>query len=88
MEDRIPIVGVDGDAEALNEIADPNSAYLATVIQSWDDCGAVVVNEIFNKLNGGEISAAQITVPGILVTKENVQEIKAKYPELFVQTSQ
>ena len=87
-EAKMPIVGVDGDAEALNEIADANSAYLATVIQSWDDCAGVCVNEIFNKLNGGEISTSQITVPGILVTKDNAADIKAKYPELFVKTSQ
>lgn len=84
LEAQIPVVGVDGDPEALNEIADPNSAYYATVIQSWDDCAGVCVNEIFNKLNGGEISTSQITVPGILVTKLNVEEIKAAYPELFV----
>lgn len=83
MEDRMPIVGVDGDPEALNEIADPKSAYYATVIQSWDDCAGVCVNEIFNKLNGGTISTSQITVPGILVTKKNVEQIKADYPELF-----
>lgn len=83
MESQIPIVGVDGDPEALNEIADPNSAYYATVIQSWDDCGGVCVNEIFNALNGGQISTSQITVPGILVTKENVEEIRAEYPDLF-----
>lgn len=83
LEAQIPVVGVDGDPEALNEIADPNSAYYATVIQSWDDCAGVCVNEIFNKLNGGEISTSQITVPGILVTKLNVEEIKAAYPELF-----
>lgn len=82
-EAQMPIVGVDGEAEALNEIADPNSAYYATVIQSWDDCGGVCVNEIFNKLNGGDISSAQVFVPGILVTKENVAEIQAQYPELF-----
>lgn len=83
MEDRMPIVGVDGDPEALNEIADPNSAYYATVIQSWDDCAGVCVNEIFNKLNGGTISTSQITVPGILVTKKNVAQLKVDYPELF-----
>ena len=83
LEAQMPIVGVDGDPEALNEIADPNSAYYATVIQSWDDTASICVNEIFNKLNGGEISTSQITVPGMLVTKENVEEIKAAYPELF-----
>lgn len=83
LENKMPIVGVDGDPEALNEIANPDSAYYATVIQSWTDCGSVCVNEIFNKLNGGEISTSQITVPGILVTKENVEEIKAANPELF-----
>ncbi len=87
LEDRMPIVGVDGDPEALNEIADPNSAFYATVIQSWDDCARICVNEIFNKLNGGEISTSQIHVPGILVTKENAEEIKAEYPELFEVTS-
>jgi ribose transport system substrate-binding protein len=83
LEAQMPIVGVDGDPEALNEIADPDSAYYATVIQSWDDCAGVCVNEIFNKLNGGEISTSQITVPGILVTKENAAEIQEAYPELF-----
>lgn len=83
LEARMPIVGVDGDPEALNEIADPNSAYLATVIQSWDDCAGVVVNEIFNALGGGTISTNQIMVPGILVTKDNVAQIKAQYPDLF-----
>ncbi|MGE5614328.1 MAG: sugar ABC transporter substrate-binding protein [Bacillota bacterium] len=83
LEAQMPIVGVDGDPEALNEIANPNSAYYATVIQSWDDCANVVVNEVFDKLNGGEISTPQITVPGILVTKENVEEIKKQYPDLF-----
>jgi len=87
LEDAMPIVGVDGDPEALLEIADPNSAYYATVIQSWDDCAGVVVNEVFNKLNGGRISASQILVPGILVTKENVAEIRADFPELFEVTS-
>lgn len=83
LEDQMPIVGVDGDPEALNEIANPNSAYYATVLQSWDDTAGVCVNEIFNKLNGGEISTSQITVPGILITKKNVEEIKATNPELF-----
>lgn len=83
LEAKMPIVGVDGDPEAMNEIANPDSAYYATVIQSWDDCAGVCVNEIFNKLNGGEISTSQITVPGILVTKENVADIKAQYPDLF-----
>jgi ABC-type sugar transport system substrate-binding protein len=83
LEAQMPIVGVDGEPEALNEIADPDSAYAATVIQSWDDCAGVCVNEIFNKLNGNELSTNQILVPGILVTKENVAEIKSEYPELF-----
>lgn len=83
LEASMPIVGVDGESEALNEIAKPESAYYATVIQSWDDCGGVCVNEIFNALNGGQISTAQVYVPGILVTKENVAEIQAQYPELF-----
>ena len=73
----------DGEAEALNEIAKPDSAYYATVIQSWDDCGGVCVNEIFNALKGGTISSSQIYVPGILVTKKNVADIQSKYPELF-----
>ena len=81
------IVGVDGDPEALNEIANPDSAYYVTVIQSWTECGGVCVNEIFNKLNGGEISTSQITVPGILVTKENVEEMKSSNPELFEETA-
>ena len=75
--------GVDGEAEALNEIAKPDSAYYATVIQSWDDCGGVCVNEIFNALKGGTISSSQIYVPGILVTKKNVAGIQSQYPELF-----
>lgn len=83
LEAQMPIVGVDGDPEALNEIANPDSAYYATVLQSWDDTAGVCVNEIFNKLNGGEISTSQITVPGVLITKQNVEEIKAAYPELF-----
>ena len=83
LEAQMPIVGVDGETEALNEIANPDSAYYATVIQSWDDCGGVCVNEIFNKLNGGQISTSQVYVPGILVTKENVADIQAQYPELF-----
>lgn len=83
LEDSMPIVGVDGEAEALNEIANPDSAYYATVIQSWDDCGGVCVNEIFNALKGGTISSSQIYVPGILVTKKNVAEIQTQYPELF-----
>ncbi len=86
LEDKMPIVGVDGDPEALNEIANPDSAYYATVIQSWDDCGGVCVNEVFNKLNGGEISTSQVYVPGMLVTKKNVEEIKGSYPELFEST--
>lgn len=84
LEKQIPIVGVDGEPEALNEIANPDSAYYATVIQSWTDCARVCVNEVFNKLNGGEISSQSMNVPGILVTKENVEEIRAQYPELFV----
>lgn len=88
LEDQMPIVGVDGDPEALNEIADPKSAYYATVIQSWDDCAGVCVNEIFNKLNGGTISSDQIAVPGILVTKENVEEIRKEYPDLFEETAE
>lgn len=88
LESKIPIVGVDGDPEALNEIANPDSAYYATVIQSWDDCAGVCVNEIFNKLKGGTISSSQIEVPGILVTKENVEEIRADYPELFEVTAE
>ncbi|MDR1138094.1 MAG: hypothetical protein LBK91_07205, partial [Synergistaceae bacterium] len=87
LEAKMPIVGVDGDPEALNEIADPKSAYYATVIQSWDDTANICVNEIFNKLNGGEISTSQMTVPGILVTKKNVEEIKAANPDLFEVTS-
>ncbi|MDR1907893.1 MAG: sugar ABC transporter substrate-binding protein, partial [Holosporales bacterium] len=83
LEAQIPIVGVDGEPEALNEIADKNSAYYATVIQSWDNTAGVCVNEIFNKLNGGEISTSQVSVPGILVTKENIAAIKASNPELF-----
>ena len=83
LEASMPIVGVDGESEALNEIANPDSAYYATVIQSWDDCGGVCVNEIFNALNGGQISTAQVYVPGILVTKQNVAEIQTQYPELF-----
>ncbi len=83
LEAAMPIVGVDGEAEALNEIANPDSAYYATVIQSWDDCGGVCVNEIFNALKGGQISTAQVYVPGLLVTKKNVAEIQAQYPELF-----
>ena len=84
LEAQMPIVGVDGDPEALNEILNPDSAYIATVIQSWTDCGNICVNELFNKLNGGEISSAQVQVPGILVTKENAAQMKEEYPDLFV----
>lgn len=80
----IPVVGVDGDPEALNEIADPDSCFVATVIQSWTACAQVVVDNIFSKLNGGNIALQSVQVPGILVTKENVLEVKAKYPDLFV----
>lgn len=83
LEDKIPVIGVDGEPEALNEIADSKSAFCATIIQSWTDCARVCVNEVFNKLHGGEISTPKITVPGILVTKENVEEIRAQYPDLF-----
>lgn len=83
LEYRMPIVGVDGDPEALNEIANPESAFVATVIQSWVDVSVITVNEIFNKLNGAQLSTNQIHVPGILVTKDNVQQIKQDYPDLF-----
>lgn len=82
---HIPVTGVDGEAEALNEIADPNSCFVATVIQSWTKCAQVVVDNVFAKLNGGSIALQQVQVPGILVTKDNVQEIKAQYPDLFVE---
>lgn len=83
LEDQIPIVGVDGDPEALKEIADPNSAFYATVIQSWDECANICVSEVFRALEGNKLSTDQILVPGILVTKENVEEIREEYPELF-----
>lgn len=83
LEAQIPIVGVDGDPQALNEIRNPESAFYATVIQSWDDCAEICVREVFRALEGETLSTDQILVPGILVTKDNVKEIYKQYPELF-----
>lgn len=54
---------MDGDPEALNEIADRDSCFVATVIQSWTACAQVVVDNIFSKLNGGNIALQSVQVP-------------------------
>ena len=62
-------------------IADPNSAFEATVLQQPYKIGQTTA-EIAMKLIKGEPVSSMVFVPHILVTRENIQEVMEMVEEL------
>lgn len=73
--------GFDGDPTALKMIADPNSAFEATVLQQPYKIGQTTA-EIAMRLIKGESVSSMVFVPHILVTRENIQEVMEMVEEL------
>ena len=72
--EHVSIVGVDGDPDALKLIAEENSPYKATIMQDPDTIARLTVQNVVDILNGKTIEKAEIYLPGITITADNVAE--------------
>ena len=79
----IIVTGTDGQEQAMEMVADPNSSYQLTFLQDSKEMGRVAVNSLFTFLSAGgtvpvtegeEIVDPVVYVPAIMITKDNVEE--------------
>ncbi len=83
-QDQFIIVGIDGDPQAYEEMAKPDSPFVATVAQQPWLMAETVVKSVFQLLNGETLPRAHIFIPVILVTKEALpSQNEWPYPENF-----
>lgn len=71
-QDEFVIVGVDGDPQAYEEMAKPDSPMVATVAQQPWIMGETLVKQVFTLLNGGELPSRHTYIASKLVTKEGL----------------
>lgn len=84
-QDEFIIVGIDGDPEAFEEMAKPDSPFVATVAQQPWLMAETVVKSVFRLLLGEELISRHIYVPSRLVVRENLPpRDKWPFPEAFV----
>lgn len=71
--------GVDGSPDFLDQVADPESAGGAVVVQQLVEMGKVSARNVADYLNGETVSPVTF-VPGIIVTKKNAAEVIPTLP--------
>ncbi len=71
--------GVDGSPDFLDQVADPESAGGAVVVQQLVEMGKVSARNVSAYLNGETVSPVTF-VPGIIVTKKNAAEVIPTLP--------
>ncbi len=72
LQDKIVVVGIDGDPEAYKEMQKEDSPFKLTLAQDPDTMARTVVDKIFELLKGNTISERHIYIPGKLITKDNI----------------
>lgn len=72
LQDKIIVVGIDGDPEAYTEMQKEGSPFKATLAQDPDTMARTCVDNIFELLKGKEIPERHIYIPGKLITKDNI----------------
>ena len=83
-QDEFIIVGIDGDPQAYEEMAKPDSPFVATVAQQPWLIAETVVKAVFTLLRGEELPSRHIYIPAKLVTKEALPpKSEWPYPENF-----
>jgi ribose transport system substrate-binding protein len=71
-QDQFVIVGVDGDPQAYEEMAKPDSPLVATVAQQPWLMAETLVKQVFTLLNGEELPSRHTYIASRLVTKEGL----------------
>lgn len=72
LQDKIVVIGIDGDPEAYKEMKNADSPFKATLAQDPDTMARTCVNNVFELLKGNKIAERHIYIPGILITKDNI----------------
>lgn len=72
LQDKIVVVGIDGDPEAYVEMQKADSPFKATLAQDPDTMARTCVDKVFELLKGHTISERHIYIPGKLITKDNI----------------
>lgn len=72
LQDKIVVVGIDGDPEAYVEMRKADSPFKATLAQDPNTMARTCVDNIFELLKGNKITDRHVYIPGILITKDNV----------------
>jgi len=78
--ENIGCYGFDGDPTAMEMLADPSSAYAATVAQQPFKIGQTTAEVAMDLINGKKVSVMKF-VPHVLVTRENVKEVLDTLPQ-------
>lgn len=76
LQKDIVVVGIDGDPEAYKEMKKPDSPFKATMAQDPDTIARTVVDKVFELLKGNKLESKVFNIPGILITKDNIPEVK------------
>jgi hypothetical protein len=80
----LPIVGVDGEPEALRKLQIPTAHTMQLLFRAGDDTAAICVNEVFNKLNGNELSTKSDSGARYPCNEGKCSRDQSyKYPDLF-----
>lgn len=72
LQDKIVVVGIDGDPEAYVEMKKEDSPFKATLAQDPDTMARTCVDKVFELLKGNKIEERHIYIPGKLITKDNI----------------
>jgi ribose transport system substrate-binding protein len=71
-QDKIVVVGIDGDPDAYAEMRIPGSPFIATMAQDPDTIARETVRRVVALLNGETFTDKVMYIPGILITKDNI----------------
>jgi monosaccharide ABC transporter substrate-binding protein, CUT2 family (TC 3.A.1.2.-) len=71
--------GVDGSPDFLDQVADPESAGGAVVVQQLVEMGKASVHNVAAHLNGETVPPVTF-VPAVIVTKKNAEEVIPTLP--------
>lgn len=77
---KVKTYGFDGDPTAMEMIADPSSAFEATVAQQPFLIGQTLADTAIEVVLGQKVPVMKF-VPHVLVTRENVKEVLATLPQ-------
>lgn len=72
LQDKIVVVGIDGDPEAYKEMQKEDSPFKLTMAQDPETMARTCVDKIFELLKGNTIPERHIYIPGKLITKDNI----------------